>query len=131
VNSVSVPECHPVCMGVKTDAVQHSFCLEERDRMFLRNVGFDLPSNTASHHRKGIIHIVTWLCDKSVEMWCRRRMEKISWTDRVISAVVLHGVKEASNILHIVTRRKANRIGYILRRNCLLKQVIEGKGRDR
>jgi len=119
-----------VCMGVKTDAVQHSFCLEERDRMFLRNVGFDLPSSTASHHRKSIIHIVTWPCDKSVEMWCRRRMEKISWTDRARSAEVLHGVKEASNILRTVIRRKANWIGYIVRRNCLLKQVIEGKGRD-
>jgi hypothetical protein len=31
------------------------------------------------------------------------------------------------NILHEIQKRKANWIGYILRRNCLLKQVIEGK----
>jgi hypothetical protein len=31
------------------------------------------------------------------------------------------------NIVHTVKRRKANWIGHILRRNCLLKQVIEGK----
>ena len=30
-------------------------------------------------------------------------------------------------ILHEIIKRKANWIGHILRRNCLLKQVIEGK----
>ena len=40
---------------------------------------------------------------------------------------VFHRVKEERNILHAITRRKANWIGYILRRNCLLEQVIERK----
>jgi len=40
---------------------------------------------------------------------------------------VLLRVKEQTNILHEISKRKANWIGYILRRNCLLKQVIEGK----
>ena len=31
------------------------------------------------------------------------------------------------NILHEIHKRKANWIGHILRRNCLLQQVIEGK----
>jgi hypothetical protein len=61
------------------------------------------------------------------EMWCWRRMEKISWTDRVRNEEVLHRVKEERNILHTIKRRKANWIGHILRRNCLLKHVIEGK----
>jgi hypothetical protein len=34
---------------------------------------------------------------------------------------VLHRVKGERNILHKVNRRKANWIGHILRRNCLLK----------
>jgi hypothetical protein len=54
-------------------------------------------------------------------------MEKISWTDRVRNEEVLHRVKEERNILHIIKRRKANWIGHSLRRNCLLKHVIEGK----
>jgi hypothetical protein len=54
-------------------------------------------------------------------------MEKISWTDRVRNEEVLHRVKEERNILPTVKRRKANWIGHILRRNCLLKHVIEGK----
>jgi hypothetical protein len=40
---------------------------------------------------------------------------------------VWHRVKEERNILHTVKRRKANWIGHILRRNCLLKHVSEGK----
>jgi hypothetical protein len=36
-------------------------------------------------------------------------------------------VPEQRNILQEIRKRKANWIGYILRRNCLLKQVIEGK----
>jgi hypothetical protein len=54
-------------------------------------------------------------------------MEKFSWTDRVRNEEVLHRVKEERNIVHTITRRKANWIGHILRRNCLLKHVIEGK----
>jgi hypothetical protein len=36
-------------------------------------------------------------------------------------------VKEERNIVHTIKRRKANWIGHILRRNCLLKHVIGGK----
>jgi replicative superfamily II helicase len=63
---------------------------------------------------------------ESFETWCWRRMEKISWTDRVRNEEVLHRVKEERNILHTI-KRKASWIGHILRRNCLLKHVIEGK----
>jgi hypothetical protein len=54
-------------------------------------------------------------------------MEKISWTDRVRNEEVLHRVTEERNIVHTIKGRKANWIGHILRRNCLLKHVIEGK----
>ena len=40
---------------------------------------------------------------------------------------VLLRVNEQRNILHEIRKRKANWIGHILRRNCLLKQIIEGK----
>ena len=36
-------------------------------------------------------------------------------------------INEQRNNLHEIRKRKANWIGHILRRNCLLKQVIEGK----
>ena len=64
---------------------------------------------------------------ESFEMWCWRRMEKISWTDHVRNEEVLRRVKEQRNILHAISKQKADWIGHIMRRNCLLQQVIEGK----
>jgi len=54
-------------------------------------------------------------------------MEKISWTNLVRNEDVLLRAKEQRNILHEIRKRKANWIGHILRRNCLLQRVIEGE----
>ena len=54
-------------------------------------------------------------------------MEKISSTDHVRNEEVLLRVKEQRNILHEISKRKANWVGHILRRNYLLQRVIEGK----
>jgi hypothetical protein len=40
---------------------------------------------------------------------------------------VLLRVKEQRNILHEISKWKANWIVHVLRRNCLLQRVIEGK----
>jgi len=64
---------------------------------------------------------------ESFEIWCWRRMEKISWTDHVRNEDVLLRVKEQRNFLHEIRKRKANWIGHILRRNYLLQRVTEGK----
>ena len=64
---------------------------------------------------------------ESFEMWCWRRMEKTSWNDHMRNKEVLLRVNEQRNILHEIRKRKANWIGHILRRNCLLQRVIEGK----
>jgi hypothetical protein len=53
-------------------------------------------------------------------------MEKISWTEHVRNEVLLRA-KEQRNILHEISKQKANWIGHVLRRNCLLQRVIEGK----
>jgi hypothetical protein len=54
-------------------------------------------------------------------------MENISWTDCVRNEKVLHRVKEKRNILHTKKRRKTNWIGHVLRRDHLLKHIIERK----
>jgi hypothetical protein len=54
-------------------------------------------------------------------------LEKISWIDHVGNEGVLLGVEEQRNILHEINKWKANWIGDILHRNCLLRQLIEGK----
>jgi hypothetical protein len=64
---------------------------------------------------------------ESFEMWCWRRVENIIWIDRVKNKEVLHRIKEEGNTLYTIKYKKANWISHILRRNCLLKQVIEGK----
>jgi len=70
-----------------------------------------------------------WAVDQkhleSFEMWCWRRMEKISWTD-VRNEDVLLRVKEQRNILHEILKRKTNWFRHILRRNCLLQRVTKG-----
>ena len=55
------------------------------------------------------------------------KMEKIGWADRVRNEEGLQRVKEERNILHTIQRRKANWIGHILRRHCLLKHILEGE----
>ena len=62
-----------------------------------------------------------------IYIYTEREREKLSWTDHVRRDEVLLRVNEQRNILHKIRKRKANSIGHILRRNCLLKQVIEGK----
>jgi hypothetical protein len=54
-------------------------------------------------------------------------MDKISWTDHVRNEEALRRVKGQRNIQYEISKRKANWIGYILRRKCLLRHVIEGK----
>jgi hypothetical protein len=54
----------------------------------------------------------------------------ISWTDHLGNEVLLR-VNEQKNILHEISKRKANWIGHILCRNSLLQQVIEVKKKGR
>jgi hypothetical protein len=53
-------------------------------------------------------------------------MGNISCTNSVRNNV-LQGVREERNTVRTVNRRKVNWIGHILRGNCLLKDVTEGK----
>jgi hypothetical protein len=57
---------------------------------------------------------------ESFEMWCWRRMEKVGWEDRVRNEDVLLRVKEQRNILHEISKRKANWIGDVLCRNWIM-----------
>jgi hypothetical protein len=54
-------------------------------------------------------------------------MDKNRWTDHVRNEEVLLRVRDQRNILYEISKRRANWIGHILRRNCLLQRVIKGK----
>ena len=64
---------------------------------------------------------------ESFEMWCWRKMEKIKWSEKVTNEQVLDHIGEKRTLLNNILRRKANWIGHILRRNCLLHHAIEGQ----
>jgi len=57
-------------------------------------------------------------------------MDKIIKIDHA-KKEVLQKAKEEVNSLHIIKRRKANLIGHIWHRNCLLILVVEGKIEER
>ena len=54
-------------------------------------------------------------------------MERVKWTDKIKrNAVVLEGVGERRIMLELIKKRKINWLGHRLRRNCLLKDALEG-----
>ena len=60
-------------------------------------------------------------------MWYWRRMENIKWSEKVTNQQVLDPIGERRTLINNILRRKANWIGHILRRNCLLHDAIEGQ----
>jgi hypothetical protein len=58
---------------------------------------------------------------ESLEMWCWKRMEKISWTDHVKNEEVLQRVKHERNVLLTMTEGRLTGLAT----NCLPKHVIE------
>jgi len=62
----------------------------------------------------------TW---KVVKIWCWNRMVKMSWNDRVKNEEYYTWGQEYPTY----SKKKANWIGHILRKNCILQHVIKGK----
>ena len=59
-------------------------------------------------------------------MWIWRRMEHVKWTDKINNAVVLRKSGEGKIMLELIKKRNRNWLGHWLRRNCLLKDALEG-----
>lgn len=58
-------------------------------------------------------------------MWAWRKLEKINWTRRIRNEEVLRMIGEERQLLETI-RSKRNWIGHVIRRECLLKGMIEG-----
>jgi hypothetical protein len=100
-----------------------------------QNIGLTLKEETSKvlHLEHSFLCCWNWTLRKVDQkylegfvVWCWKRME-IIWNDRVRNEEVLQRVNEDRNSLYRIKRRKANWIDRILRKNCLLKHVIEGK----
>ncbi|KAJ4429397.1 hypothetical protein ANN_21554 [Periplaneta americana] len=63
---------------------------------------------------------------EALETWIWKRMERVEWTDRIRNEAVLERVGEERMMLKLIRMRKRNWLGHWLRRNCLLKDALEG-----
>ena len=64
---------------------------------------------------------------QALEMWLWRKMEGVSWKDKISNEEVLKRVNETRCLIRTVCGRKKNWIGHVLRGNGLLKDVLEGR----
>jgi hypothetical protein len=121
--------------GIKCWIAMAKVALDKKRTLFTRTLELELRKKPVKCYiwsialygaGTGTVRTVDQIQPESFEM-CWRRMEKISWTDHVGNEEVLLRIKGQRNILHEIRKRKANWIGHILRRNCLLQRVIEGK----
>ena len=63
---------------------------------------------------------------EAFEMWIWRRIERVKMERQNNKAVVLERVREGRTMLELIKQRKRNWLGHWLRRNCLLKDALEG-----
>ena len=70
---------------------------------------------------------------EAVEMWIWRRMERVSWMDKITNEEILNKVGEKRQLISVIRNRQKNWIGHVLRGKGLLREVMEGRmeGRDR
>ena len=64
---------------------------------------------------------------EAFEMWCWRRMEKISYTEKKSNEEVLLLVEEERNLVETIVKRKKGWIGHVLRGESMMRDVMEGK----
>lgn len=66
---------------------------------------------------------------EAFEMWCYRRILRISWVDKISNVRVLRRLNQERELLRIVKRRKLAYLGHLLRgpKYRLLQTILEGK----
>jgi hypothetical protein len=65
----------------------------------------------------------------SFEMWCYRRIHRISWTEKVTNIEVLQRMKKECEVIKTVKIRKIQYLGHIMRgeKYVLLRLIMQGK----
>ena len=63
---------------------------------------------------------------EAMEMWIWRKMEKISWREGKTNKEVLKIVGEDRALIETIWKRKKQWIGHIVRRDGLMRDVLEG-----
>jgi len=78
----------------------------------------------------GVVHIRTQADRKrleAMEMWIWRRMEKISWVDKISNEEVLQRINETKTMLDTIRKCKHVWLGHVLRYKSLLHDITEGR----
>ena len=63
----------------------------------------------------------------SFEMWCYRRILRISWTEKKTNEWVLKELGVKKTLRADITARKLSYFGHVTRHNCLQNTIIQGK----
>jgi hypothetical protein len=85
-----------------------------------------------------IINVADWKKIEAFEMWCLRKMLKVSYTEHRSNENVRKAAKYNRKIKADILKRKTRYLGHILRKNGLQRQIMEayiegrrGRGRPR
>ena len=62
----------------------------------------------------------------SFEMWCYRRILRISWTERKTNTWVLEKLRAKKSLRADIITRKLSYFGHITRHQCLQKNIMQG-----
>jgi Reverse transcriptase (RNA-dependent DNA polymerase)/Endonuclease/Exonuclease/phosphatase family len=64
---------------------------------------------------------------EAFEMWIWRKMERVSWMEKITNEEVLQMIEEKRSLIGTIKRRQRKWIGHILRSDTLLRDIIEGR----
>ena len=67
--------------------------------------------------------------EEASEMWIWRRMEKITWMEKVTNEEILARVSEDRKLLNSIWQEKHRWIGHVLRHDGLVHEISEGRMR--
>lgn len=70
---------------------------------------------------------------QAFEMWCYRRMWRISWKDKITNVEVLVKMQKECEIINTIKKRKLEYLGHIMRgsKYTLLRLIMQGKIKGR
>lgn len=66
---------------------------------------------------------------EAFEMWCYRRMLRISWVDKITNEEVLNRMKKDKELLYTIKKRKLEYFGHLMRgeKYEVIKVILQGK----
>ena len=64
---------------------------------------------------------------EAMEMWCYRRMLRLSWTKKVTNEEVLKRIREGRTLMKRIRKRQLEFLGHVMRKEKLENLTVTGK----